>query len=67
MTLQERPEKPLILVGKVYTVKDFPRVSFKIPESIKTISNLLNEMKGNIGFSEEVASRGDELRKITDY
>ncbi|WP_035301608.1 methyl-accepting chemotaxis protein [Clostridium sp. DL-VIII] len=33
----------------------------QVKECIETISNLLNEMKGNIGFSEDVASRGDEV------
>ncbi len=33
----------------------------QVKECIKTISNLLNEMKGNINFSEEVASRGNEM------
>ncbi|OPJ66252.1 methyl-accepting chemotaxis protein [Clostridium chromiireducens] len=33
----------------------------QVKECIETISNLLNEMKGNINFSEEVASRGDEV------
>lgn len=30
----------------------------QVKECIETISNLLNDMKGNINFSEEVASRG---------
>ena len=33
----------------------------QVKECIETISNLLNDMKGNINFSEEVASRGDEV------
>ena len=33
----------------------------QVKECIKTISNLLSEMKGNINFSDEVASRGDEV------
>lgn len=33
----------------------------QVKECIETISNLLNETKGNISFSEEVANRGEAM------
>ena len=35
-------------------------------ECIETISNLLNEVRGNISFSEEVANRGDEVNSFIE-
>ncbi|WP_275299024.1 methyl-accepting chemotaxis protein [Clostridium sp. YIM B02500] len=51
--------------GKVYTVKDFYGET-EAKECIETISNLLNEVRGNISFSEEVANRGDEVNSFIE-
>lgn len=36
----------------------------QVKECIETISNLLNETKGNISFSEEVSSRGEAMNSF---